>query len=123
MTGYRYGEDPPTEKCPYCGTRCDADFVDIGVGFTQCGPFNCQSCGASEIGPYDEPRELTAEEQKTGWYKPGAEPGSSANVIGGKIVSHQKMKATYQDHFRDNPLWHDEDYVNQWYTDIRKPKD
>jgi hypothetical protein len=62
MSGYAYGEHEPTEACPYCSTICRADFVDIGVGFTQCGPFHCEQCGASEIGPYDQERELIDEE-------------------------------------------------------------
>lgn len=38
-------------ECPYCQSEMDADFVDVGVGFVQCGPYHCFSCGASEIGP------------------------------------------------------------------------
>lgn len=37
--------------CPYCDTEMEADFVDVGVGYVQCGPYHCYSCGASEIGP------------------------------------------------------------------------
>ncbi|WP_214807518.1 hypothetical protein [Exiguobacterium sp. s102] len=37
--------------CPYCDTKMEADFVDVGVGYVQCGPYHCYSCGASEIGP------------------------------------------------------------------------
>lgn len=120
MGGFAYGDHEPTSPCPYCGTICRADFVDVGVGFTQCGPYHCDNCFASERGPYDEPRELTAEERKTGWYKPGAEPGSSANVIGGKIVSHIQARDTYQREFKDNPLWHDKAYVEDWWTDQRR---
>lgn len=120
MNGYCYGEQQPTRKCPYCGSVCDADFVDIGVGYTQCGPFHCDQCGASEIGPYDEERPLSEQEKKTGWYAPGAEPGSSANVIGGKVVSHRVMERTYKEEFTDNPLWHDEAYVADWYKKTRK---
>lgn len=43
--------DTPSEKCPYCGDSMEADFVDVGVGMMQCGPYHCYSCGASEIGP------------------------------------------------------------------------
>ncbi len=68
--GYSYGDHEPTENCPYCKTVCRADFVDIGVGMQQCGPFHCNACGASEIGPYDAERELTADEHRTGWYAP-----------------------------------------------------
>lgn len=116
MSGYAYGQHEPTENCPYCGTICRADFVDIGVGFTQCGPYHCDSCHASEIGPYDEERPLSEAEQKTGWYGPASQPGSSANVIGGRIVSHVQARAAYQQEFRRNPLWHDKKYVDDWWA-------
>lgn len=119
MGGYPYGEHQPTEKCPYCGTRCDADFVDIGVGYQQCGPYHCEACGASEIGPNDKDRPLSADEKRTGWYTPNSEPGWSANVIHGRIVSHQVMRGTYQDVFTGNPMWDDKDYVDGWWRDIR----
>ena len=112
--------EQPTRPCPYCQAMCDADFVDVGVGLVRCGPYHCEQCGASEIGPNDEERSLTTQE-RTGWYAPNTEPGSSANVIGGKIVSHRQMKATYQREFRGNPLWHDKSYVDQWWEAIRKP--
>lgn len=78
--GYCYGDLEPKERCPYCGAMCCADFVDIGVGFQQCGPYHCEACQASQIGPYDEDRPLTDREKETGWYAPHTEPGSSANV-------------------------------------------
>lgn len=31
--------------CPNCGHVARADFVDIGVGMQQCGPFGCEKCG------------------------------------------------------------------------------
>ncbi|MFJ6264223.1 hypothetical protein [Lysinibacillus xylanilyticus] len=37
--------------CPYCEGTTYADSVDVGVGFVQCGPYHCENCGASEIGP------------------------------------------------------------------------
>ncbi|MBL3821381.1 hypothetical protein RCJ96_06090 [Bacillus sp. BSL6] len=43
--------DTPTKECPYCKEEMEADFVDIGIGMQQCGPYHCQVCGASEIGP------------------------------------------------------------------------
>jgi hypothetical protein len=43
--------DIPTEKCPYCDTDMEADWVDNGVGMVQCGPYHCLVCNASEIGP------------------------------------------------------------------------
>lgn len=116
--GYRYGEHEPTELCPYCGTICRADFVDIGVGFQQCGPFHCEECRASEIGPYDKPRKLTERETKTGWYA----HDRSANVIGGKIVSHVVMNRAYRDEFIGNPLHDWPGHVEAWRENIRKPR-
>lgn len=81
MGGYAYGDLEPKERCPYCKALCCADFVDVGVGMIQCGPFHCEACGASEIGPHDDAsRALSVTERKTGWYGPGSEPGSTANV-------------------------------------------
>lgn len=78
--GYCYGEQEPKERCPYCGALCCADFVDIGVGFQQCGPYHCEGCGSSQIGPNDEDRPLTDDEADKGWYAPNSPPGTSANV-------------------------------------------
>lgn len=105
----------PKVNCPYCGEPCDADFVDIGVGMMQCGPYHCLSCGASEIGPYDEDRPLSDQESKFKWYAPGAEPGSSANVINGRIVSAEEMRAAYR---ADYPRI----ASDEWREEIRKPK-
>ena len=118
--GYAYGENEPVAACPYCGTFCRADHVDNGVGMQQCGPFHCENCRASEIGPYDEPRPLSAEEKRTGWYAPASDPGSSANVIGGRIASHVHAKAAYQREFKGNPLWHDKKYVEDWWRKQRE---
>lgn len=120
MSGYAYGEHEPTENCPYCNTVCRADFVDVGVGMTQCGPYHCENCQASEIGPYDQERVLSAAEQRTGWYAPESEPGSSANVIGGRIVSHVQMRETYRQEFVGNPLYHEPGYVEDWFERVRK---
>jgi hypothetical protein len=117
--GYGYGEQQPTEKCPYCQTPCDADFVDIGVGYQQCGPFYCQRCEASEIGPCDQPRALSETEKATGWYAPGKEPGSSANVIGGKVVSHRVMETAYRDKFTGNALYELPGEVEKWFAETR----
>jgi len=119
MGGYSYGKHEPTRNCPYCKTVCRADFVDIGVGMQQCGPYHCDNCLASEIGPYDEERALSEVETRTGWYAPGAEPGSSANVIGGRIVSHVQARETYQQEFAGNAMWHDKDYVAEWWRCTR----
>ena len=112
--------DTPLRECPYCNCFCEADWVDIGVGMQQCGPYHCDNCGASEMGPYDESRELTDEEVMTNWYGPKSEPGSSANVVNGKIVSAEVMKAEYKREFTNNPLWYHKEYVDDWYKNIRK---
>lgn len=121
MSGYCYGEQQPTENCPYCQVVCEADFVDIGVGFTQCGPYHCEQCGASEIGPHDKERPLSEDENRTGWYAPGAEPGSSANVIGGKVVTHRQMTETYKQAFTGNPLYEVPGCVENWFDEVRRP--
>lgn len=82
--------------CPYCGARTEADWVDVGVGFRQSGPFYCDSCGASEIGPYDAERPLSDAERETGWYAPGSSLGSSVNALGGVPVSHEVASAYYR---------------------------
>lgn len=88
-------DDTPSLKCPYCGAICEADWCDVGVGVVQCGPYHCENCYASEIGKYDEIRELSDDEQSTGWYGPNQPPGSSANVVYGKIVDHEYAREVY----------------------------
>lgn len=40
--------------CPNCGKIAEADFVDIGVGMQQSGPFHCDECEWLESSPrYD----------------------------------------------------------------------
>lgn len=90
-----YGES--IAICPYCeNEKCYADFVDVGVGLVQCGPYYCQECDASEIGRCDDPRELTDEEKEKGWYKPGADFGSSVNTVNGNYVDHKTAKTMYE---------------------------
>lgn len=96
--------------CPYCGAPCHADFVDVGVGMVQCGPYVCDSCHATERGPCDNERPLTAIERETGWYTPDSEPGSSANVIGGKVVTHQQALAAYKEFYPFSAT----DFGRQW---------
>jgi hypothetical protein len=105
--------------CPYCNKPCDADWVDVGVGWIQCGPFHCEFCRASEIGPHDEPRPLSADEERTGWYAPDSEPGSSANVIDGQVVSAEMARFAYRREFTNNPLWTDKSYVADWWARTR----
>lgn len=89
--GYAYGDLEPKERCPYCGASCHADFVDIGVGYQQCGPYHCERCGASEIGAFDNYVERTDRERDKGWYEPGSPAGASANVdaAGNHIAWHE----------------------------------
>ncbi|HYC44496.1 MAG TPA: hypothetical protein VED01_03330 [Burkholderiales bacterium] len=39
-------------KCPECGSECDRDSVDVGVGVIH-GPYGCLGCGWSENAEYD----------------------------------------------------------------------
>lgn len=95
--GYSYGDLEPKERCPYCNALCCADFVDVGVGMVQCGPYHCERCGSSEIGPHDEERALTPEEEKHGWYAPGTPAGSSANVDDdGNHIRHFEADTLYR---------------------------
>jgi hypothetical protein len=109
MQGYGYGEHEPREKCPYCGATCHADFCDIGVGFTQVGPYHCQRCGASEISPYQfnlndmnsrkllDGRVLDEIEHETGWYRPDSDPDSLANVDDdGNHIRHFEADTLYR---------------------------
>lgn len=59
-----------TVPCPYCGAPTTCDTVDIGIGWQQCGPYGCESCGASEIPIRAMPYDATPEERRTGWYRP-----------------------------------------------------
>lgn len=117
---YLYGESEPVEACPYCGSECGADWVDIGVGFTQCGPFHCRDCGASQIGPGGRDRELSARELDTGWYAPGSEPDATANVIAGQVVGYRLMAEVYADAFAGaEDLRRASGYVESWRERLR----
>jgi hypothetical protein len=120
MDGFTYGEKEPVESCPYCEAECQADWVDIGVGYTQAGPFHCTACGASQIGGFDDDRELTEAEKTNGWYAPGQPPSDKANVIHGRIVGHTEMADAYYSAFANSGLWFNEDFVKQWWVNIRK---
>lgn len=88
---------PDLAVCPYCGTKdCEADWVDVGIGLTQCGPYHCEACGAIEIGAYDKPSVLDDKEKETGWYKPGREYGGCSNTVGGRLVKHDVAMAAYR---------------------------
>lgn len=121
MDGHTYGEAAPTRECPYCRHRCSADFVDIGVGMQQCGPYHC-GCGASEIGAFDAERDLSAREKETGWYEPGHPPSDKANVIEGRVVSSEEMRAAYRAEFIGNPRYDEPGAVEAWREELRKPR-
>ena len=83
--------ETPQEACPYCSTLCDADWCDVGVGYVQSGPYHCTECGASEVGPHDDYESRPDYDIDTGWYKPGAPAGSSANVDDlGNIIGYKE---------------------------------
>ena len=95
--GYAYGDLEPKERCPYCGAMCCADFVDVGVGYAQCGPYHCERCGASEIGAFDAYDDHTERETNTGWYEPGKPAGASANVNeAGQHISWHEADGLYR---------------------------
>lgn len=85
------------ETCPYCGnTDCEADWVDVAVGYVQCGPYYCHECGSCEIGPNDRECKLSDEEEKSGWYRPENTHNTSAPTANGVIVDHQTAKRLYE---------------------------
>lgn len=84
----------PIVPCPYCGYPCEADMVDIGVGLAQCGPFYCEQCHASEIGP-EGFGGFDGMEVITGWYEPGKPVSPLANTRAGALVDHKTAKKLY----------------------------
>lgn len=85
----------PKAICPYCGyDGCEADYVDVGVGMVQCGPYYCTECHASEAS-YLDTRELSNREKETGWYEPESPVSENANTVGGMLVDHKTAKAMY----------------------------
>jgi hypothetical protein len=90
--------DTPPKPCPCCGLPMDADWVDVGVGMVQCGPYHCFECNASEIGPErDEVQasgKLDADEERTGFYKGRISP--HANQVGGVPIDHQTADTLYR---------------------------
>lgn len=98
MTGYTYGEPEPNIPCPYCGTKCYADFCDIGVGYQQVGPYHCTECRASEVGAYEDTSTRPDYDPETGWYLPGSPAGETANVDDdGNIINHVEATRLYRE--------------------------
>ena len=106
------------QPCPYCQFPMECDTVDVGVGYTQCGPYCCDNCGASEIGPerytdIHEPKTfnvievidnseklgLDADEKRTGFYKKRISP--VANQHNGKVISHKQADILYRQKYFD----------------------
>lgn len=87
------------DTCPFCKfEQCEADWVHNGVALVQCGPFHCDKCGATEMGPEvrDESR-LTEEERSAGWYKADNASMTCAPTVGGVLVgNHQVAKVLYE---------------------------
>lgn len=95
ITRYAGAYTKRTATCPYCGTKgCEADWVDVGIGLVQCGPFICWNCGASEIGPHDE-NHRDEDEKRTGWFKAG-NVGTSVNTCNGVPVDHDTALGLYR---------------------------
>lgn len=85
----------PRAICPYCSCEdCEADYVDVGVGMIQCGPYYCPECHASEAS-YLDSRPLTEIEEKTGWYEPESPVSENANTVDGHLVDHKTAKVMY----------------------------
>ena len=89
-------ETPPTD-CPFCGAVCEADWVDVGVGMVQAGPYHCTECHSSEVGPYDKTDGRTDIDDRYGWYKPESPAGSSANTNeAGEIITWKEADTNYR---------------------------
>lgn len=90
--------DTPQADCPYCGQKIDADWVNVGVGMVQCGPYHCFNCHASEIGPeFEQVRaagKLDEDELRTGFYKGRVSP--HANQVNGVPVDYRTADALYR---------------------------
>lgn len=56
-------------KCPFCGEKATADFVDIGVGMQQVDPWGCDGCMAFEAKSREEYESTPEQDRKDGWIK------------------------------------------------------
>lgn len=97
--------DTPIMQCPYCSHPMEADWVDVGVGMIQCGPYHCFDCHASEIGPESSVEGfeeiLNNEEKETGFYRGRISP--LANQHNGIPISHKAADALYREkYFAEN---------------------
>lgn len=74
MKGFRVLDNlnSASQHCPYCGNNCEAEWEGYGSCYIQVSPYICDTCGAQEIGRYDNNENYIFSEQETifGWYKP-----------------------------------------------------
>lgn len=91
--------DTPQLNCPYCENMMDADWVDVGVGMVQCGPYHCFACNASEIGPERDKVEhtLDKDEKRTNFYKGRISP--LANQLNGIPIDYKTADALYREKY------------------------
>lgn len=107
-----------TSPCPYCAATCECDLVDVGVGYVQAGPYHCEACDAYEAGPYDnKPEDRARIDPKTGWFPPeSAGPGSSANMIDGRLATVNEATAAYHNRFAGSPDYEKPGCVEEWWS-------
>jgi len=56
--------------CPFCKSEnVEVPYVDIGVGYQQCGPAFCYDCNAHQACPDDTMSSALKEEKDVGWYR------------------------------------------------------
>jgi hypothetical protein len=99
--------DTPSQKCPYCDSDMEADWVDVGVGMVQCGPYHCYACGASEIGPelydwYYKDREgntiyLLGKRRYVDWARKKVQFASLPVLMPGHPFSDKELDTGYYD--------------------------
>lgn len=119
-------ESDYTTPCPYCRATCECDLVDVGVGFVQCGPYHCEACGAIERGAYDDsPEDQARVDTKTGWFPPSEDPrpGSSANMIAGRLATVGETRTLYQARFAGSPDYDTPGVVEAWWQNQRETPD
>lgn len=114
--------DDYTTPCPYCAAVCECDLVDVGVGLVQCGPYHCEVCGAIECGAYDSAEDKARSDPKTGWFPPSEDPrpGSSANMLNGRLTTAAQMRDAYHDRFAGSPDYHEPGCVEGWFEEHRR---
>ena len=94
----RRAYETPSEPCPYCGSDCEADWCDVGIGMAQVGPYVCMACMASEASAYSDDWKARKDyDPATGWYRPGSPLDVLANQDeNGKPISWQEADTRYR---------------------------